>query len=483
MDAFCVPTAKARALVDLHAYDGATGLAAVEERIFLNDAKEVTGEPDGRWFAFKLENTSKLVLEKKNIPDHLSSLECLDVPTTVDHVIRELEDEGEVKIRISHHTLKKSESTIAPAKDLVFVLDEPSTEAPKKKRKGKNGKDQDSTAGSRPVRDNSAAAEDSLPPPFHASDSSEKNNSPGEEDPQKKKKVPKGSNKPKETAPKGKKKDNEEAKSKKSKKRKADVEEEEDEVPDPDHSPILDSDEEINGDGDGEAQEHGGKNDSSGSKKRPAAAKSETVQLSPNCQFKLPEDSPTTRFCKWAQHVADDIGDQLEKLDTMVTELEKKEENNEEEQKVMREAAALTECARPLSPRCLDRLLSEEAMKMNADKDGSSKTAPAAEPCMEVEPEVVDDNSPDMEVENALKTPDREKEPLKSPEVKPTVPAPADALPSKGNRGKRAPLMALVLGGQDTDKAKEHDKEKNNEPQVEPVEKASPTGAQKKPTA
>lgn len=60
------------------------------------DAKEVAADADGRWFAFKLETTSKLVLEKKNIPDHLSSLDCLDVPTTVDNVIRELEDEGEV---------------------------------------------------------------------------------------------------------------------------------------------------------------------------------------------------------------------------------------------------------------------------------------------------------------------------------------------------------------------------------------------------
>ena len=53
----------------------------------------------------------------------------------------------QVKIRISHHTLKKSESTITPAKDLVFVLDEPPVEGPKKKRKAKNGKEQDSTAG------------------------------------------------------------------------------------------------------------------------------------------------------------------------------------------------------------------------------------------------------------------------------------------------------------------------------------------------
>jgi hypothetical protein len=36
MEAFCIPTAKANALIDLHAYDGATALASVEEPIDLN---------------------------------------------------------------------------------------------------------------------------------------------------------------------------------------------------------------------------------------------------------------------------------------------------------------------------------------------------------------------------------------------------------------------------------------------------------------
>ena len=33
MESFCIPTAKANALIDLHAYDGSTALAAVEEPI------------------------------------------------------------------------------------------------------------------------------------------------------------------------------------------------------------------------------------------------------------------------------------------------------------------------------------------------------------------------------------------------------------------------------------------------------------------
>lgn len=38
---------------------------------------------------------SLVILEKKNIPEHLGDLECLDTPTTVDAILRELEDAGE----------------------------------------------------------------------------------------------------------------------------------------------------------------------------------------------------------------------------------------------------------------------------------------------------------------------------------------------------------------------------------------------------
>lgn len=52
----------------------------------------------------------------------------------------------EVKLRISHHSLKKSENSITPTKDLVFVLDELNEEPTKKKRKKANAKDE-SVAG------------------------------------------------------------------------------------------------------------------------------------------------------------------------------------------------------------------------------------------------------------------------------------------------------------------------------------------------
>ena len=50
----------------------------------------------------------------------------------------------QVKYKISHHSLKKNECSITPSKELVFVLDEPSDEPPRKKPKNKQGsKDKD----------------------------------------------------------------------------------------------------------------------------------------------------------------------------------------------------------------------------------------------------------------------------------------------------------------------------------------------------
>lgn len=56
----------------------------------------MASNPEGRWFGFRLDAASMLIVEKKSIPEHLSSLECLDVPASVDSIMRELEDSGEV---------------------------------------------------------------------------------------------------------------------------------------------------------------------------------------------------------------------------------------------------------------------------------------------------------------------------------------------------------------------------------------------------
>lgn len=52
----------------------------------------------------------------------------------VSHTVLQL---FKVKVNIAHHKVKVSDSTITPAKDLVFILDDPADEQPAKKRKKK----------------------------------------------------------------------------------------------------------------------------------------------------------------------------------------------------------------------------------------------------------------------------------------------------------------------------------------------------------
>ena len=49
----------------------------------------------GRWFLFSLAMDSVIVLEKKDVPEHLLEMNALDRPTFLKKVLAELEDLGE----------------------------------------------------------------------------------------------------------------------------------------------------------------------------------------------------------------------------------------------------------------------------------------------------------------------------------------------------------------------------------------------------
>ena len=51
--------------------------------------------PDGRWFLFSLAMDSVIVLEKKDMPEHLLEMNALDRPTFLKKLLAELEDLGE----------------------------------------------------------------------------------------------------------------------------------------------------------------------------------------------------------------------------------------------------------------------------------------------------------------------------------------------------------------------------------------------------
>ena len=53
-------------------------------------------EAEGRWFPFNITNTDFIILEKKHVPQHLASIESLESAVTLQSLITDLQDAGEV---------------------------------------------------------------------------------------------------------------------------------------------------------------------------------------------------------------------------------------------------------------------------------------------------------------------------------------------------------------------------------------------------
>ena len=56
----------------------------------------MTSDTCGRWFSFSIDPETLIFLEKKNLPEHVASLPCVNTPVPLKTVLRELEDAGEV---------------------------------------------------------------------------------------------------------------------------------------------------------------------------------------------------------------------------------------------------------------------------------------------------------------------------------------------------------------------------------------------------
>ena len=54
-------------------------------------------DPLGRWFSFCATPNMVVVLEKKGLPEHISGLPCVDTPSFLSTVLRELQDSGEAR--------------------------------------------------------------------------------------------------------------------------------------------------------------------------------------------------------------------------------------------------------------------------------------------------------------------------------------------------------------------------------------------------
>lgn len=62
------------------------------------EADECLQDAEGRWLSFSLKNEDMVLLERKGLPGHLSKLENLDTAVTLQSLLVDLQDAGEVPL-------------------------------------------------------------------------------------------------------------------------------------------------------------------------------------------------------------------------------------------------------------------------------------------------------------------------------------------------------------------------------------------------
>lgn len=64
------------------------------------EAQECLSDPEGRWMSFSIKNEDLVILEKKNLPGHIAKLDNLETPVTIQSLVCDLQDAGEVTLLI-----------------------------------------------------------------------------------------------------------------------------------------------------------------------------------------------------------------------------------------------------------------------------------------------------------------------------------------------------------------------------------------------
>ena len=64
------------------------------------EGQDVMTDAEGRWFSFNISLMEYIILEKKGLPPHLASIENLDKPVSLQSLLTDLEDQGEVAWRV-----------------------------------------------------------------------------------------------------------------------------------------------------------------------------------------------------------------------------------------------------------------------------------------------------------------------------------------------------------------------------------------------
>ncbi|CAK9023126.1 Uncharacterized protein SCF082_LOCUS16076 [Durusdinium trenchii] len=107
------------------------------------DAKDVQSDLSGRWVSFKVNSGDELcILEPdRRLPDHIRKMDLFGKVVTLGAALSELENTGEVNVKLSMHTMERQESggtfKFQAQKDVCFVLD-PVKESKRKKAEWQN---------------------------------------------------------------------------------------------------------------------------------------------------------------------------------------------------------------------------------------------------------------------------------------------------------------------------------------------------------
>ncbi|CAK9032535.1 unnamed protein product [Durusdinium trenchii] len=109
----------------------------------LAEATECMQDSAGRWVKFVAAMDMLVLIERKDLPEHLMKCPSVERPVMLKKILLELEDNGEVALKMSHHVFTGTgeQKVLQADKPLCFLLDErKEQEGDEKKGKKKKGK-------------------------------------------------------------------------------------------------------------------------------------------------------------------------------------------------------------------------------------------------------------------------------------------------------------------------------------------------------
>lgn len=86
------------------------------------EAKECMADTSGRWYRFAADMSTVVVIERKGLPAHLTSMSRLEKPSLLSDVLKELQDMGEVRLKYKTNPCKFWRPIIPIIRSLLIRL-------------------------------------------------------------------------------------------------------------------------------------------------------------------------------------------------------------------------------------------------------------------------------------------------------------------------------------------------------------------------